>query len=843
MKKYLYHLIGFVCALLVGNPYTLFSQNPEGPAVGVIRINQLGYMPESIKVAVFGSKNDSKIESFSLHDAATGKEVFTSKNPRAKGAYGPFKSTYRLHFSDFDIPGKYYVQASSVKSPTFRIAPDVYDRTADFLLEYMRQQRCGYNPFLTASCHLNDGYILYNPEKKGQRIDVTGGWHDASDYLQYTATSANAVFQLLMAYRDNPEAFGDAYKTNGLPGPNGIPDIIDEAKWGMDWLKRMNPSPTEYYNQIADDRDHAGYRLPNKDTVVYDPARKGRPVYLASGDKQGAVKYKNRSTGAASTAGKYASAFALGATVLKDFYPDYSEDLPQRAKDAYRYGEQHPGVSQTAPGGAPYFYEEENWVDDMELAASSLFQLTQNEAYKNEALRYASEEKTTPWIGRDTVLHYQYYPFLNAGHYELASALKSDKRTKVASYYASGLEMLHERGESNPFYMGVPFVWCSNNLVTAAVTQSRLYHHLTGDETYLEMEAALRDWLFGCNIWGTSMIVGLPENGDYPTDPHSSLWLLENYQTDGGLIDGPVYGSIANSLIGVALHDEDEYAEFQSDLVVYQDDIGSYSTNEPTMDGTASLVYYLSSLESESRAKGHQKRTYTYDESGAIVRGDSSRKTINLMFSGDEFADGAEEILDILEKKDIKASFFLTGNFYRNKKFAAFIERAKRLGHYLGAHSDQHLLYNDWTGQKKLLVDQQEFKKDVNANYAEMEKFGIQKEDAPYFLPPYEWNNDIITQWTDQMDLTLINHTRGTLSHADYTTPEKANYRSTEAIFKSILSYEEKENLNGFLLLSHIGAHPDRKDTFYSRLGELISALEKRGYTFESLDRILDLRD
>ncbi|MEX0362289.1 MAG: glycoside hydrolase family 9 protein, partial [Allomuricauda sp.] len=144
---------------------------------------------------------------------------------------------------------------------------------------------------------MDDGYILYNPAKKGQRIDVTGGWHDATDYLQYTATSANAVSQLLLSYRDNPKAFGDGYQANGLPGPTGIPDIIDEAKWGMDWLKKMNPSPSEYYNQIADDRDHAGFRLPNKDSVVYDPNKKGRPVYLASGEKQGAVKYKNRSTG------------------------------------------------------------------------------------------------------------------------------------------------------------------------------------------------------------------------------------------------------------------------------------------------------------------------------------------------------------------------------------------------------------------------------------------------------------------------------------------------------------------------------------------------------------------
>ncbi|WP_299391715.1 glycoside hydrolase family 9 protein [uncultured Gelidibacter sp.] len=837
MKK----IVLFLSLILFTSLVSAMALQTEENAV--IRVNQLGYTPNSIKVAVFGALEAETLSAFSLHDAQSHKVVFSSKSPVAKGAYGPFKSSYRLNFSAFNTPGNYYLSANGVKSPEFRINADVYDHTADFLLEYMRQQRCGYNPFLTASCHLDDGFIVYNPEREGERIDATGGWHDASDYLQYTATSANAVFQLLFAYRDNPESFGDAYDSAGLPGPNGIPDVIDEAKFGMDWLKRMNPSDSEYYNQIADDRDHSGYRLPNKDSVVYDPNRKGRPVYMASGEKQGILKYKNRSTGAASTAGKFASAFAIGAEVLSEFYPEYSKHLTKRAEEAYIYGELHPGVSQTAPGRSPYFYEEDNWVDDMELAASSLYKLTGNETYKKSALKYASEEKVTPWIGRDTILHYQYYPFLNAGHHELASALASEEKKEVASYYQKGLEMLHQRGKDNPFYIGIPFVWCSNNFVTAAVTQSKLYHNLTDDATYLEMEAALRDWLFGCNIWGTSMIVGLPSFGDTPVDPHSSLTLLEGYPTNGGLIDGPVYGSIANSLIGVELHNDDEYARFQSDLVVYQDDVGSYATNEPTMDGTASLVYYLASLESESRAKGHQKKNYSFDETGAIVRGDTSKKSISLLFSADEYADGADDILRVLQKHGIKGAFFLTGDFYRNENFSSFIKNAKKVGHYLGAHSDKHLLYNDWTADKKRLVTQEEFKNDLKANYAEMEKFGILKEEAPYFLPPFEWNDNIITQWADQMGITLINYTKGTLSHADYTTPDMKNYRSSEDIMNSILGYEETNDMNGFMLLSHLGTHPDRTDKFYKKLDDLIMILKKRGYAFESLEGILDLKE
>ncbi|HEY0899021.1 MAG TPA: glycoside hydrolase family 9 protein, partial [Sphingobacteriaceae bacterium] len=74
--------------------------------------------------------------------------------------------------------------------------------------------------------------------------------------------------------------------------------------------------------------------------------------------------------------------------------------------------------------------------------------------------------------------------------------------------------------------------------------------------------------------------------------------VLKNYPLDGGLVDGPVYGSIFGNLIGIQMAEPDEFAPFQSKLAVYHDDIGDYSTNEPTMDGTATLVYLLAAKES-----------------------------------------------------------------------------------------------------------------------------------------------------------------------------------------------------------------------------------------------------
>ncbi len=135
-----------------------------------------------------------------------------------------------------------------------------------------------------------------------------------------------------------------------------------------------------------------------------------------------------------------------------------------------------------------------------------------------------------------------------------------------------------------------------------------LYRKLSGDETYLRLEQAYFDWLFGCNPWGTSMVYGLPAHGDTPVDPHSSFTVLHKFPLDGALVDGPVSGYIFKSLLGLTLADADEYAEFQSNLAVYHDDYGDYSTNEPTMDGTASLIYLLAAKERDSREVGSAKK-------------------------------------------------------------------------------------------------------------------------------------------------------------------------------------------------------------------------------------------
>ncbi|TAD92419.1 MAG: cellulase [Bacteroidetes bacterium] len=813
-----------------------------GHAQTVIRYNLLGYTPGSIKGVVLASKQPQFVlNHYAVLNASTGAVVYTVQKPNEVnyGSYGPFASTYRIYLGGLVQPGTYrLVVNDSIASGAITVGHQVYAGTPDFCLRYMRQQRSGFNPTMADSCHHHDGYTLGGPLPDSSIINAWGGWHDASDYLQYGTTSANATYQLLSAYRDFGGVFTDAHQANGLPGANGLPDVMDEARWGLDWLVKMHPQKNQLYHQIGDDRDHLSLRLPGLDDQYGFGFR--RPVYAATGRPQGSAKYKNRSTGIANIAGKYAAAFALGSQMLQPQQGALALRLAERAANVYQMGLAQPGVCQTAPHRAPYFYEEDNWTDDMELAATQLYAITKKPQYKADALKFMQQEPVTPWLGADTARHYQWYPFINLGHQALANTHQGPPASNQALVYQKkGIVQVWAKAKQNAFLRGIPFVWCSNNLTVAFATQCLWYRQTSADTAFAALEQANIDWLLGCNPWGTSMVVGLPAQGTSPQYPHSAFTQLKGIPISGGLVDGPVYSSIYGSLIGIHLQRPDGYAPWQSNLAVYHDDFGDYSTNEPTMDGTASLVYLLAAKAHEAQQQQPAGNTVAY---GAIVRADSSQKRLALVFAGHEFADGAADIAKILTKEKVKASAFLTGDFAR--RYPQAVRQLVAGGHYVGAHSDAHLLYAPWTNRDSLYITQAEFDADVQANYDALKPFGITPNRAPLFLPPYEWYNDSIAAWTKSLGLTLINNTPGTLSAADYTTPSMANYRSSDAIFSSIVTKARQtpSGLNGHVLLLHLGADAARTDKFYYLLPLLIQELRAMGYALVRIDELLGLK-
>lgn len=149
----------------------------------------------------------------------------------------------------------------------------------------------------------------------------------------------------------------------------------------------------------------------------------------------------------------------------------------------------------------------------------------------------------------------------------------------------------------NGFRIGIPFIWCSNDLMASFATQTHLYRRMTGDRTFHAYEQAALDWIFGTNPWGASTVIGYPADGNTTDQPHSIISReMGAWTQTGGLLDGPVYRSIYENLLHIRLYRPDRYEELNTGHVVYHDDFGDYSTNEPIMDGTANLVYMTAAL-------------------------------------------------------------------------------------------------------------------------------------------------------------------------------------------------------------------------------------------------------
>lgn len=509
-----------------------------------IRVNQLGYLPDDPKIAILSSDEPVSGE-FTVGElsAPVGNDC---------GPWGPFRHNYRLDFSAQHAPGTYRIRVGAVRSPEFAISAGAYGKVPDKLLDFMRLQRCGDNPITGERCHQQDAIDV----ETGRKVDLVGGWHDAADRIKHMITTSYCVAALRLA------------------------GAKDEAAYGAKLLMKIHPDGDTIYVQIADDRDHGPpERLWHDDATDYGWGPGGpRPAWPALGKPQG-PKYQNESTGVANLAGRTAAALALVGEV-------------EKARSAYRLAQAKPGVAMSVPVKAPYYYMERSYFDDLEWAAVELYRATHDETFLRQAVEYARQAGVSDWMGRDRHGHYECFPYVNLAHWRLYEFVDDATKKELAGFYREGLERVRTRAGKNPYRLGTPLVWCSTNDVIAFATQARLYELMTGDTQFRTLAAEARDWIFGRNPWGVSFVIGVPADGDAASHPHHLMHKLANRLPVGGLVDGPVYKDINDSLKFESFA-EDRLARFQSDIGLYHDVYADFSTNEPIIDGTVSLLLLL----------------------------------------------------------------------------------------------------------------------------------------------------------------------------------------------------------------------------------------------------------
>jgi endoglucanase len=215
---------------------------------------------------------------------------------------------------------------------------------------------------------------------------------------------------------------------------------------------------------------------------------------------------------------------------------------------------------------------------------------------------------------------------------------------------------------------------------------------------------------------------------------------------------------------------------------------------------------------------------------GALYRADTSARVIYLNFTAHEFMEGLPFVARVLDSMKVPASFFLTGDFVR--AHPDWVKRLHGSGHYVGAHSNKHLLYCDWVKRDSLLESLPVIRKDLEDNIFELVRLGVPRNAVRFFMPPYEWYNRSVCDLVKSMGYVMVNFTPGTSSNADYTTPDMKNYLGSDTIMGRILRYERTRGMNGFHLLIHVGTDPARTDKLYAHLPALITYFRSRGYRF-----------
>lgn len=525
------------------------------PGYVKVAVNQIGYKPDDKKIVVVKSDRTDD-ESFIICNASTNETVYTGTLGAVINDPGAGMDVRQGDFSDFNALGDYYIVTEEGTSYKFTVSEDPYKDVYKDAVLMLYRQRCGMAVEGDAAgyaahgeCHLDEAVIYSN---EGVTKDVTGGWHDAGDYGRYTVSGAEAVADLMMAYRDYKIEDDDL----GIPeSGNGIPDILDEARYELDWMLKMQDEETGgVYHKVT------GLAFP--DTVP--PEEETATMYL--------MPISTTATG------DFAAVMAMASQIYKDIDPEFSETAFAAAEKAWEYvkdiddtkGYTNPSDVSTGE------YPDTNTKDEIYWAAAELY-LAGRDDLEDTVKGYIKDEKIIGGLGWIDMGTYADYDLARSGK----AGVAEDAKAELVKDADEAVGKMVEAGYFTS--MGDNYPWGSN--MTAA-NQSQLLqmaYAVTGDEKYKEYAALQLDYLFGTNAMGYCFVTGY---GTYsPKDPHHRPSQITDGVINGMLVGGPNGGL------------EDPYAktvlEGQSPAMCYVDSSQSYATNEVAIYWNSPLIYAI----------------------------------------------------------------------------------------------------------------------------------------------------------------------------------------------------------------------------------------------------------
>lgn len=547
----------FICSFFVMLVFCFGSINCAAVSKTVyIRLNQAGYNQNEMKSAVIFSDDELSDEKYSIVDARTGKEVLSGSLVPDRRRLQGFDRLYTADFSRLKASGSYQLKVAGNTSQRFSVGGNIYSAITDSLLRFFSVQRCGYtDPMLHGLCHPDDAVRLIdlNGDTIKTKYDVTGGWHDAADYIKFFNTTAVVTYTLMFSYEFDRAKFG--FDNNA----NNVPDILEEAKVGLDWLMRSNYQNEKFVSQVQDLRDHdQGWRLPESDPLSAD-----RTAFLGMG--------KNM-------VGMYVAVMSLASRIWRNdiHYIEFADRCLNEAENIYAIKDKVQDIDKSGTGE----YRDNSFLGKMALGAAELYNTTGREELLAEAKNYADKAGSDYWWSWSDVNAF--------AHYRLAK-----HEPRFSGYIKNNLIHFNQKKRADAFGRAVENRWGSNNAALGAALQAILYKDLTGDRSFDSLCVLQRDYILGRNPWGISFIYGIGK--DYARRLHSQIAYFNNGRLPGALTGGPVTQDIFEKQ-QIELERVNAYSRFQSSDAFYNDDRMDYLSNEPAILSNATAVFVFGSF-------------------------------------------------------------------------------------------------------------------------------------------------------------------------------------------------------------------------------------------------------
>jgi endoglucanase len=555
---------------------TSSSIDTDPKAVPLIKLNQIGFLPNNSKVAVVPA--DGK-KTFEIIDANTKKVMYSGQLSSPKNWEYSQENVRLADFSAVTRPGNYRLRVAGIDSDVeLNISQDAFVEIHDAALKAYYYNRASTaleekyaSPWHRKAGHLDTQVKVHTSAADKMRpagtvISSPKGWYDAGDYNKYIVNSGISTYTLLEAYSH----FSNFYQKRDINIPesgNDLPDILDEIQWNIDWMMTMqDPNDGGVYHKLT--------------TLNFSAA--SMPI---DADKQRYVVQKSTTA-----ALNFAAVLANASRVYSAFdsHKALSREYADAALDAWKWAQKNPEVEYTQPDDVHTGEYGDKMFDDERLwAAAELFVLTQDPEYlasfKNIKSQPGAALVVPSW---QNVSALAYLTLLN--HEAFVSKADANLYTQIKQDFLVFTDNIVQQHKDSAYAVAMQandFVWGSNAVaLNKAMLLLNAYNHVPKAE-YKVAANALVDYVLGRNPTDFSFVTGFGTKT--VMDPHHR----QSY-SDGIL--APVPGFVA----GGPQPKQQDGCDYPSDLPAksFLDDWCSYSTNEVTINWNAPLVYSLAAL-------------------------------------------------------------------------------------------------------------------------------------------------------------------------------------------------------------------------------------------------------